>query len=95
MFRLPRNLSFIEKLPVKFLLKVLKERNKTPEGRWYLVEINNQRLNLLSEKNLREGELLEMEKQETLCLKIVRSVSEPFNEEKLALSKDHQVDVSG
>ncbi len=94
MFRLPRNLPFIEKLPKRFTLQVLKERNKTPEGRWYLVKINNQKLNLLSESKLKEGELLEIEKQETFFLKIIRSIDDTFDQEKFVLSKGKQIDVS-
>ena len=74
MFRLPRNMAFINRLPTKFTLRVLKEQNNIPEGRWYFVEINKHRLNLFSESVLKEGSLLQVEKQNNLLLKIVRKI---------------------
>ena len=56
------------------MLTVIKRRNQTPQGIWYLVDIKGHHLNLLSESELKEGETLEIEKQSPLLLKVVRPV---------------------
>ena len=74
MLRLPRNYGFVQRLPKKFPLRVLKKGNPVDGGCWYYVEINGHELNLFSEVILKEGELLEIEKENDRVLKILSCI---------------------
>jgi len=89
---LPRNFLFIKKLPIKFLLDVLSETNKTSKGIWYKVKINNHQLNILSESKLKIGKKYSIEKQEGTKLKIINEIL--LSSEKEEIEKISQKIVS-
>ncbi len=94
MFRLPRNFPFFNKLPQRFYIKILQKRNTISEGTWYFVEINQNRLNLLSRTKLKLGSIFYVEKKNDFELKILKEVSkEEFN--KLNKGKNQFIDILG
>ena len=74
MIRLSRNYGFIQRLPNRFTLKVLSQGNLTDNGCWYYVNIDGHELNLLSEATLKEGDIVEVEKESNLILRILSQI---------------------
>lgn len=83
--RLPRNFQFFKRLPARFMMQVLEPGNQTDKGRWYKVTIKDQVLNVLSKEPLKPGQMLEIEKQSSLKLKVLREL----NSEQLKQSLVH------
>ena len=90
MLKLPRNYGFVQRLPQKFALKVLKKGNTTGGGCWYYVEINGHELNLFSEAVLEEGDLLEIEKEGDRILKILARIEKAIQNSE----PDKKIDFS-
>jgi len=78
----PRNFQFIKNLPSEFLMRVLNKQNETKKGIWYFVEIQEQKLNILSESQLEEGNTFLVKKINNLTLKIIKDAS-PKNTNKI------------
>ncbi|GEM_PF-2589613 len=71
LIELPRNFSFISRLPSRFMLGILSEGNQTPKGIWYQVNIMGHTLNLLSRQKLTAGKSYLVEKKSPLVIKIL------------------------
>lgn len=75
---LPRNFSFISRLPSRFMLGVISEKNITPKGIWYEVMIAGHKLNILSRRKLTEGKNYLVRKKGGIYLEVVdeKSINE-------------------
>ncbi|MDH5716419.1 MAG: hypothetical protein OEZ22_02140 [Spirochaetia bacterium] len=63
-------------------MRVLNKQNETKKGIWYFVEIQEQKLNILSESQLEEGNTFLVKKINNLTLKIIKDAS-PKNTNKI------------
>ncbi len=71
LIELPRNFSFLSRLPSRFMLGILSEGNQTPKGIWYQVNIMGHTLNLLSRQKLTAGKSYLVEKKSPLVIKVL------------------------
>lgn len=76
---LPRNFAFLQRLPHRFEARVLSLASETTRGKWYEVEINGQKLHLLSKVDLPIGKNVLLEKTQNKNLKLVDSQIEKFS----------------
>ncbi|MES0489486.1 MAG: hypothetical protein ABUK01_05795 [Leptospirales bacterium] len=68
---LPRNYSFIHRLPFEFEMVVRKKGNATNDGTWYLIQIEEHELNILSQAELTPGTIYRIQKRSNLVLEII------------------------
>lgn len=67
---LPRNYSFISRLPQTFEVEVIRKANETKQGIWYSCKIGNHDLNLLSVVSLQEGKKYRIRKKDHVTLEL-------------------------
>ena len=68
---LPRNYSFIHRLPLEFEMVVLQKGNTTDDGTWHLIQIEEHELNILSRAELIPGAKYKIKKRSNLVLEII------------------------
>lgn len=69
---LPRNFLFFDRLPSRFMIDVVGEKNRIQKGTWYEVRINNQKTHILSQVNLNAGERVLVERQSSQKFKVIK-----------------------
>jgi len=74
---LPRNYSFIQRLPLTFEISIIQERNTIEEGTWYEVQVENHTLNILSKTKLNVNGKYLIKKRSNLVLEIVKDYPAP------------------
>lgn len=76
---LPRNFQFISRLPSRFLISVLSEKNVTPKGIWYEIIVDGHKLNILSHRKLVSGKKYLVQKKGSIYLEVVDEKSKNEN----------------
>ncbi len=66
-----RNHAFLKRLPKLFTVQVVEKKNTVKDGTWYLVNILQSHLHILSCVPLRNGQILHVQKEGDLHLKII------------------------
>jgi len=74
---LPRNYNFIHRLPNEFEMVVCRKGNATNDGTWYLIQIEEHELNILSEAELEPGAKYRIQKRSNLVLEIITEKKPP------------------